>query len=79
MGHFNLRLTPQNGWFSHLPGMMTGMIIADVSPINAIMYQILVFFMMMSTAAMTSVAGVYLTYGEFFTTQGQLKVEAQGE
>ncbi len=56
-----------------LPGMMTGMIMAGVSPVNAIMYQILVFFMMMSTASITSVAGVYLTYKEFFTDFGQLK------
>lgn len=60
-----------------LPGMMTGMIIAGVDPMDAIMYQILVFFMLISAASIVSVVGVYLSYHEYFTDYGQLIVRAR--
>lgn len=60
-----------------LPGMMTGLIIAGIDPMDAIMYQILVFFMLISASSIASVVGVYLSYQEYFTNYGQLIVRAR--
>jgi putative ABC transport system permease protein len=38
----------------HLPGMMTGMIIAGVSPIQAVKYQIIIMFSLMTAAVLSS-------------------------
>ncbi len=54
-----------------LPGMMTGMMLAGTMPMDAIMYQIMVYFMMISTATITSVIAVYLAYPYFFDQQGR--------
>ena len=42
----------------HLPGMMTGQILAGVSPFDAVQYQILVFFLIAGGTAMGVVAAV---------------------
>lgn len=55
-----------------LPGMMTGMIIAGVEPIMAIMYQIMIYFMMISSATICAVIVIYQTYPTFFDEQGRL-------
>ncbi|PJI07876.1 MULTISPECIES: ABC transporter permease [Clostridium] len=55
-----------------LPGMMTGLILAGVSPVNAIKYQIMVTFMMLSTTAIASFIACYLGYRGFFNERKQL-------
>lgn len=56
-----------------LPGMMTGLILAGVSPIQAIRYQILVTFMLLSTTAISSFMACYLSYHRFFNARKQLR------
>jgi putative ABC transport system permease protein len=55
-----------------LPGMMTGLILAGVSPVMAIRYQIMVTFMMLSTTAIASFMACYLAYRTFFNQRKQL-------
>lgn len=55
-----------------LPGMMTGMLLAGAIPMEAIMYQILIYFMMVSTSAITSLIAIYLSYRYFYSDYGQL-------
>ncbi|HEU5210360.1 MAG TPA: iron export ABC transporter permease subunit FetB [Longimicrobiales bacterium] len=57
-----------------LPGMMTGQILAGVSPLLAIRYQIVVMFMLAGATALTAV-GVVLWYRRtFFTSAAQLSI-----
>ena len=55
-----------------LPGMMTGLILAGVSPIMAIRYQLMVTFMMLSTTAIASFTACFLAYRTFFNQRKQL-------
>ncbi len=55
-----------------LPGMMTGLILAGVSPLIAIRYQIMVTFMLLSTTAIASFIACYLAYRTFFNQRKQL-------
>jgi putative ABC transport system permease protein len=55
-----------------LPGMMTGLILGGVDPINAVKYQILVTFMLASTVAISCFCVTFLTYRKFFTPYHQL-------
>ena len=55
-----------------LPGMMTGLILAGVSPLDAIKYQIMVVFMLISTTTISSVIAVYLSYKDFYNERKQL-------
>lgn len=55
-----------------LPGMMTGLILAGVSPIQAIKYQLMVTFMLMSTTSIASFIACYLSYSNFFNDRKQL-------
>jgi putative ABC transport system permease protein len=55
-----------------LPGMMTGLILAGTSPVNAIKYQIMVTFMLLSTTSIASFIACYLSYKNFFNTRKQL-------
>lgn len=55
-----------------LPGMMTGLILAGTSPIEAIRYQIIVTFMLLSTTAISSFMACYLSYRGFFNKRKQL-------
>lgn len=57
-----------------LPGMMVGMMLAGAVPLSAIMYQILIYFMLVSTSAITSLIAVYLSYKYFYTDFGQLNI-----
>lgn len=55
-----------------LPGMMTGLILAGVSPVVAIKYQIMVTFMLLSTTAISSFIACYLVYKKFYNSRKQL-------
>lgn len=60
-----------------LPGMMTGQILAGVSPVLAIRYQIVVMFMLVGATALTTVAVVLWYRRTFFTPAAQLVVRVQ--
>ncbi|WP_077612481.1 ABC transporter permease [Clostridium sp. Marseille-P2415] len=55
-----------------LPGMMTGLILAGSSPMEAIKYQIMVTFMLLSTTSISSFLACYLSYRSFFNNRKQL-------
>lgn len=55
-----------------LPGMMTGLILAGTSPVEAIKYQIMVTFMLLSTTSISSFIACYLSYKGFFNKRKQL-------
>ncbi|KXL53867.1 putative iron export permease protein FetB [Anaerotignum neopropionicum] len=55
-----------------LPGMMTGLILAGSSPMEAIKYQIMVTFMLLSTTSISSFIACYLSYRSFFNNRKQL-------
>ena len=55
-----------------LPGMMTGLILAGISPMQAIKYQIMVTFMLLSTTSISSFIACYLLYRNFFNNRKQL-------
>ncbi len=55
-----------------LPGMMTGLILAGTPPMEAIKYQIMVTFMLLSTTSVSSFAACYLSYRSFFNSRKQL-------
>lgn len=55
-----------------LPGMMTGLILAGTSPKEAIKYQIMVTFMLLSTTSISSFIACYLSYRGFFNSRKQL-------
>ncbi|MGT2932926.1 ABC transporter permease [Streptococcus catagoni] len=55
-----------------LPGMMTGLILAGTSPIQAVKYQMVVTFMLLSTTSIASFVATYLSYRSFFNPQKQL-------
>lgn len=56
-----------------LPGMMTGLMLAGTSPLQAIRYQIMVTFMLLSTTAISSFIACYLSYRNFFNKRKQLQ------
>ena len=57
-----------------LPGMMTGLILAGVSPLTAIKFQIMVTFMLLSASAVSTIIATYLCYKDFFNERKQLKI-----
>ena len=56
-----------------LPGMMSGLIFAGVDPTKAIMYQIMVTFMLMAATSIGSTISCYLAYPQFFNGNMQLR------
>lgn len=56
-----------------LPGMMSGLIFAGVDPTKAIMYQIMVTFMLMAATSIGSTIACYLAYPQFFNANMQLR------
>ena len=60
-----------------LPGMMTGQILAGVSPLLAIRYQIVVMFMLAGATAVTTVAVVLWYRRTFFTPAAQFAARVQ--
>jgi putative ABC transport system permease protein len=61
-----------------LPGMMTGQILAGVSPLLAIRYQIVVMFMLASAVAVSAVIVVLWNRRLFFTSNEQLRLPGSG-
>lgn len=57
-----------------LPGAMTGMILAGAEPLTAVLLQILVAYMLLSAATISSILGLYLAVKKFFTRCDQLKL-----
>lgn len=55
-----------------LPGMMSGQIIAGASPVQAVQFQLLVLFLLLTTAVMTSILLGYLAYPTLFNKQKQM-------
>jgi putative ABC transport system permease protein len=55
-----------------LPGAMTGMILAGIEPIKAILLQIIVAYMLAAAVSVTSVVALELTVRRFFTPHHQL-------
>ena len=56
-----------------LPGAMTGMILAGADPLDAVLLQIIVMYMLLFAVAVTSVLTVEMTVRRFFTANDQLK------
>ena len=55
-----------------LPGMMTGQILAGVSPGEAVRYQIIVVFIISAAAALGSTAVIVLAFRVLFSSRHQL-------
>jgi putative ABC transport system permease protein len=60
-----------------LPGMMTGMIVAGADPVEAVRYQILIVFILMASAALSSMFLGLLSYKLWFTPDEQLRPAIQ--
>jgi len=58
-----------------LPGMMTGQILAGVSPALAVRYQIMIMYMWVTTATMVNTFTLTLIYRRYFTARMQLRRE----
>ncbi|HDA4245629.1 TPA: iron export ABC transporter permease subunit FetB [Staphylococcus aureus] len=55
-----------------IPGMMTGLIIGGVPPLQAIKFQLLVVFIHTTATIMSALIATYLSYGQFFNARYQL-------
>lgn len=55
-----------------LPGMMSGQIIAGADPIQAVLFQLLIIFLLLTTAVVTSVMLGFLSYPTLFNERMQL-------
>ncbi|NLP51019.1 iron export ABC transporter permease subunit FetB [Bacillus sp. RO1] len=55
-----------------LPGMMSGQIIAGASPIQAVQFQLLIVFLLLTTASVTSIMLGLLSYPTLFNNRKQL-------
>ncbi|WP_198940095.1 ABC transporter permease, partial [Salmonella enterica] len=49
-------------------------IFAGIDPVKAIKYQIMVTFMLLSTASLSTIIACYLTYRKFYNSRHQLVV-----
>ncbi|KAF8658848.1 hypothetical protein HU200_059341 [Digitaria exilis] len=65
----------KTGGLISLPGAMTGLIMAGVSPLEAIQVQIIVKNMLMTASTVSSILSSYLCWPAFFTKAFQLKDE----
>ncbi|WP_017547957.1 ABC transporter permease [Salinicoccus carnicancri] len=54
-----------------LPGMMSGLIIGGADPLEAVMYQLLILFLILNNAAMASVMVGYMAYPKLFNKKLQ--------
>ncbi len=54
-----------------LPGMMSGQILAGVSPLLAVRYQLLIFFCIAASAALVSWLSIRMVRSLFFTRDDQ--------
>lgn len=57
-----------------LPGAMTGMILAGADPVEAVLLQVIVAYMLLAATTITSIMAVELTVRTFFTKHHQLKL-----
>ena len=57
----------------HLPGMMSGLILAGISPLDAVKYQLLVHYLIVSSQFVTGAVVVWLSRSQLFTKAHQLK------
>ncbi|HFU7155889.1 TPA: iron export ABC transporter permease subunit FetB [Staphylococcus aureus] len=55
-----------------IPGMMTGLIIGGVPPLQASKFQLLVVFIHTTATIMSALIATYLSYGQFFNARHQL-------
>ena len=58
-----------------LPGMMTGQILAGVSPGEAVRYQIIVVFIIAAAAALGATAVIVLSFRALFSSRHQLLLD----
>lgn len=56
-----------------LPGMMTGLLFAGVDPLQAILYQIMIMFVFISTTGIAIFIATLLAYRKFFSQRMELK------
>ncbi|CCG86552.1 iron efflux ABC transporter permease subunit FetB [Erwinia piriflorinigrans] len=56
-----------------LPGMMSGLIFAGIDPVKAIKYQIMVTFMLLGTASLSTMIAGYMAIKRFFNQRDQLR------
>lgn len=56
-----------------LPGMMSGLIFAGIDPTKAIMYQIMVSFMLLGSTSIGCVIACYISYTQYYNGDLQLK------
>lgn len=56
-----------------LPGMMSGQIIAGADPIQAVQFQLLIMFLLLTTAAVTSIMLGFLSYPTLFNARMQIQ------
>lgn len=57
-----------------LPGMMTGQILAGLSPLSAIKYQIAIMLGILGSVSLTVIIFINLAYKTFFNKDSQLKI-----
>ncbi|MCM3585237.1 iron export ABC transporter permease subunit FetB [Mesobacillus maritimus] len=62
-----------------LPGMMSGQIIAGASPVQAVQFQLLILFLILTNAAVTSVMLGYLSYPTLFNERMQVLKTKNGK
>lgn len=62
-----------------LPGMMGGQIIAGADPVQAVMFQLLVLFLILTTALVTSIMIGFLSYPTLFNRRMQIIGALSGE
>ena len=55
-----------------LPGMMSGQIIAGADPVQAVQFQLLILFLLLTTAAVSSILLGFLSYPSLFNERMQL-------
>jgi putative ABC transport system permease protein len=55
-----------------LPGMMSGQIIAGANPIQAVQFQLLILFLLLTTAVVTSISIGFLSYPTLFNNRMQM-------
>jgi len=56
-----------------LPGVMTGQIIGGVDPVMAVRYQVVIFYMLASIVALSTIGGTLILSRGYFTSSHQLK------
>ncbi|MBN1213341.1 MAG: iron export ABC transporter permease subunit FetB [candidate division Zixibacteria bacterium] len=60
-----------------LPGAMTGMILAGAEPVKAVLFQIIVAYMLLSVVTISTIVALELTVRKFFTPFHQLRLEGK--